>query len=106
MTEKETGEGSLSVAAADGRNARELVTLGQEYVSILFPSISPDGSTVVFAADSPRTSYEGPPGGGANAEHGRPVNLFTINVADARVSLLAKLIEEEPYPAWRLRRPR
>src|SRR5262249_52872312 len=53
-TQKDTGEGGLWIAGGDGKNGRQLVELGPDYVSILYPRVSPDGNTIVFSAVSSR----------------------------------------------------
>lgn len=100
MTQKETGEGAIWVAAPDGGNARELVVLGSEYQMIIFPRISPDGSAVVFAAVATKSSGVPKSSGGATAKHGLPMDVFAVSVADGKVTRLTTINEDEPYPVW------
>jgi dipeptidyl aminopeptidase/acylaminoacyl peptidase len=101
MTQDLNGEGGLWVAGADGSSPRELVELGQKFNAILYPRISPDGSTLVFSAVSSAQSNDpGQTAGGLNALHGAPMDVWRVNIADGATQRITKLNEDEPYAAW------
>lgn len=101
----------LVVANGDGTMPRVLVP-ANAFAAIMFPRISPDGSSIVFAAANPRTQSREYRGGSlldralawlrptlAEA-HGLPMDVWRIDLASGQTKSIALLAEDEPMPAW------
>jgi Tol biopolymer transport system component len=105
MTQTIEGTGGLWVSAADGSDAKQVLSLGTTFTAILYPRISPDGSVIAFGAVASQAGEPGrPPGGsGLNAApvaHGLPMDVWRVTVSDSVSQRLTKLNEDEPYPVW------
>jgi Tol biopolymer transport system component len=112
MKQDSTGKGGLFVSAADGSGAKTVLELGPKFLAILGPRISPDGSTIAFAAVASQATEPGRGGGtGLRAAfrrllprtaeaHGLPMDVWKVTVADGAVARLTSLNEDEPYPTW------
>jgi Tol biopolymer transport system component len=112
-----TGFGSggmaIGVADSDGQHSRVLIQAGT-FSTLLFPRISPDGSTVSFSA-SARIGMAPAPGQGDHnllrallgpllpehaSAHGLPMDIWRVDVATGNIERLTTLVEDDPCSAW------
>jgi Tol biopolymer transport system component len=114
LTQDDSGNGGLFIASADGSGAKQLFALGEKFVLVLGPKLSPDGSAVAFSAVASQASEPRPERSGGlmaalrrllplprEAEaHGVPMDIWKVTVADGAVARLSNLNSDEPYPAW------
>jgi Tol biopolymer transport system component len=107
-----TGQGGVTVASADGQNARVLVAFSERFPAILYPRISPAGDAVAFSAPP----QQGTPTSGsaenlvqrlaaalspaAAAAHGLPMDVWRVSVADGTMQQLTHLSADDPDVTW------
>ena len=107
-------QSELVVANADGSAPRVLVPAGT-FASMLFPRISPDGTTVVFAAGALTTQSRDHRGGSpfaaalawvsparalAAGTHGLPMDIWSLDIATGERRVIAPLAEDDPMAVW------
>ncbi|MFN8557519.1 MAG: hypothetical protein U0531_09295 [Dehalococcoidia bacterium] len=112
LTQTEDGKGGLWVGGPDGSGATQVIELGQRFLAIMFPRLSPDGGALAFSAvvtqaraPEPRqdrgllAALRGLLASSADA-HGFPMDVWRVTVADGAVTKLTSFGEDEPYPVW------
>jgi Tol biopolymer transport system component len=112
IVQNEHGQGGLFVSGPAGDDAKQVVELAPKFLSVLYPRISPDGGTLVFAAYSPEGATPTPRLSGATRKlraqlmphpaeaHGYPMELWHLRISDNRITQLTKFGEDEPCPSW------
>jgi Tol biopolymer transport system component len=98
----QTSAQSLWLANIDGSSPQQLVA-DDQFVTMHWPRIAPDGSAVTFAgAVIPSIRREGaPPGGLARpALHGLPTDVYKVRTDGSKYQQVAKLQEDDPTTLW------
>jgi hypothetical protein len=89
----------LAVADLDGGHEQVLVT-PRDNMGVYAPAGSPDGATIVFAAQGLGSARGRPPGLAAPLRHGGIWDLWTVPARGGTARLLSAVQEDLPWPQW------